>query len=252
MWTRSSPAESVFLAISGLRDPLDSRCFLCRSTCRRESPEPTQHQPRSGSGHRHPAAARNKALREDGAGGTWPDKCRSGDISALPSAEGQCRPHRSSLRQLLRSRSRNTRPGDTLFKIARANGVSVDALMRANLSANPVRLRPGRERIQIPPAQGRLPRNPDFWPGQIRRWWRDWYVVKAGDTLTRLAKQYHTTVQAMQALNQLNSTRLLVGQKLKVPQTVPSGNLAGSTNAVSNSKLSTAPLRPDATVWMLA
>ena len=95
-------------------------------------------------------------------------------------------------------------PGDTLFKIARANGVSVDALMRANLSANPVRLRPG-QRIQIPPAQGRLPGTPTSGPGKSGDGGEIWYVVKAGDTLTRLASS--TTPRSRRCRRLINLTQ---------------------------------------------
>jgi LysM repeat protein len=36
-------------------------------------------------------------------------------------------------------------------------------------------------------------------------------VVKAGETLTQIAKQSHTTVKAIQAVNGLKTTRVLVG-----------------------------------------
>ncbi|MFO1496872.1 MAG: LysM peptidoglycan-binding domain-containing protein [Verrucomicrobiota bacterium] len=44
------------------------------------------------------------------------------------------------------------------------------------------------------------------------------YVVKAGDNLTRIAKAHHTTTKAIRAANNLKTDRILVGQKLKVPQ----------------------------------
>ena len=42
------------------------------------------------------------------------------------------------------------------------------------------------------------------------------YVVKSGDTLTRIAKAHGTTVQAIRAANGLKTDRILVGQKLKL------------------------------------
>jgi hypothetical protein len=44
------------------------------------------------------------------------------------------------------------------------------------------------------------------------------YSVKAGDTLTRIAKAHGTTVRALRAANNLKTDRLLVGQKLKLPE----------------------------------
>lgn len=44
------------------------------------------------------------------------------------------------------------------------------------------------------------------------------YTVKSGDTLTKIAKKYNTTVQALTSLNNLSNPNLLrVGQKLKIP-----------------------------------
>ena len=42
------------------------------------------------------------------------------------------------------------------------------------------------------------------------------YVVKSGDTLTRIAKTHGTTVQAIRAANGLKTDRIVVGQKLKI------------------------------------
>jgi len=44
------------------------------------------------------------------------------------------------------------------------------------------------------------------------------YVVKSGDTLTRIAKAHGTTVKALKAANGLEGDRLLVGARLKIPE----------------------------------
>jgi LysM repeat protein len=43
------------------------------------------------------------------------------------------------------------------------------------------------------------------------------YVVKSGDSLTRIAKAHGTTVQTLKAANGLKSDRIVVGAKLKIP-----------------------------------
>ena len=44
------------------------------------------------------------------------------------------------------------------------------------------------------------------------------YVVKSGDTLTRIARVHGTTVKALKSANGLENDRLIVGAKLKIPQ----------------------------------
>ena len=44
------------------------------------------------------------------------------------------------------------------------------------------------------------------------------YTVKSGDTLSKIAKANHTTYKKIMALNDLKTTSIKVGQKLKVPE----------------------------------
>ena len=112
---------------------------------------------------------------------------------------------------------------DTLAKIAKANGISVGALSKANPGVDPAKLRPG-QKIQIP-----APVTPAAAPASAGLGFKEpgvadstsstasVYSVKAGETLTRIAKQHGTTVKAIRAANNLKTDRLLVGQKLKLP-----------------------------------
>jgi len=43
------------------------------------------------------------------------------------------------------------------------------------------------------------------------------YVVKSGDTLSRIARSYATTIKGIKAANNLTDERLTVGTKLKIP-----------------------------------
>lgn len=45
-----------------------------------------------------------------------------------------------------------------------------------------------------------------------------WYIVVAGDTLSQLARQFGTSVEAIQRANGLHSTRIYVGQRLLIPE----------------------------------
>ncbi|MGG3018523.1 cell wall hydrolase [Geobacillus stearothermophilus] len=44
-----------------------------------------------------------------------------------------------------------------------------------------------------------------------------YYQVKKGDTLSKIAKQYHTTVASLKSLNSLKTDTICIGAKLKVP-----------------------------------
>jgi N-acetylmuramoyl-L-alanine amidase len=44
-----------------------------------------------------------------------------------------------------------------------------------------------------------------------------YYQVKKGDTLSKIAKQYHTTVASLKSLNGLKTDMIRIGAKLKVP-----------------------------------
>ena len=46
------------------------------------------------------------------------------------------------------------------------------------------------------------------------------YTVKSGDTLSRIAVDYNTTVSAIKKANSLTSDNLRIGQKLQIPQSV--------------------------------
>jgi len=43
------------------------------------------------------------------------------------------------------------------------------------------------------------------------------YVVKSGDTLSRIARAHGTTIKALKSVNGLASDRIVVGAKLKIP-----------------------------------
>jgi LysM repeat protein len=128
--------------------------------------------------------------------------------------------------------------GDTLAKIAKANGISVLALSKANPAVDPSKLRIG-QKIQIPASTATAPAGLGFKePGSTDPGMGTTgvYTVKAGETLSRIAKQHSTTVKAIRAANGLKSDRLLVGQKLKLPSG-HSGGTPAPVKAASASKL---------------
>jgi len=106
--------------------------------------------------------------------------------------------------------------GDTLAKIAKKNGVSLKTLTDANPGVDARKLRIGAK-LQIPgsasaPLAGDVSGAAATASGDMTV-----YTVKAGDMLGRIAKSHGTTVAKIKALNDLKSTSIRVGQKLKLP-----------------------------------
>jgi LysM repeat protein len=136
---------------------------------------------------------------------------------------------------LLETKSYNVVKGDTMTKIAKAHNVTLAALAKANPEVDSSRLKIGQP-IQIPAAQPSAgtaaaagigfsePPKPAAFSGST-------YEVKSGDTLTGIARQQGTTVKAIQSANGMTSTKIFVGQKLKLPSS--SSAAAGGTSSGS-------------------
>ena len=96
------------------------------------------------------------------------------------------------------------RDGDTLARIARRYRVSVEDLVRANhLRGTGVRV---GARVQIPARA-------DWAHAQARR-----YVVRAGDTLTRIARRHHVEVEDIRTANALRGESVREGETLWIPR----------------------------------
>ena len=87
--------------------------------------------------------------------------------------------------------------GDSLWSIARANGLTVDELKSLNnLSSNALSV---GQRLIV----GKESSND--------------YVVSAGDTLWAIARKFNVSVDDIKALNNLSSNNLSIGMTLKIP-----------------------------------
>lgn len=104
--------------------------------------------------------------------------------------------------------------GDTLGAIAHKNGLSLKALMEANAGVNPKKLKVG-QKIQIPGGAAATPAAPA--DTAIAAGDATVYTVKSGDTLSKIAKSHGTTFKKIMAANDLKTTSIKVGQKLKLP-----------------------------------
>jgi LysM repeat protein len=103
--------------------------------------------------------------------------------------------------------------GDTLRVIAKKQHVSLEALKAANPGVNPKKLHIG-QKLAMPAAAtvSGAAKSADTVAADDSV-----YVVKAGDTLGKIARQRGTSYKKLIALNDLKTTTLHVGQKLKVP-----------------------------------
>jgi len=106
--------------------------------------------------------------------------------------------------------------GDTLGAIAHKNGIGLKVLMEANAGVNPKKLQVG-QKIQIPAGAGAPASTPGTGAAATDTGDATIYTVKSGDTLGKIAKMNHTTFKKIMALNDLKTTSIKTGQKLKLP-----------------------------------
>ena len=98
------------------------------------------------------------------------------------------------------------REGDTLWNIAKAYGTTVNDIARYNGIVETDVIYPG-QRLRIFVPEESTPK---------------WYVVRPGDTLTKIAEKFGTTVQRLMWLNDISDPNLIYpGQVLKVPGGAP-------------------------------
>jgi len=102
--------------------------------------------------------------------------------------------------------------GDTYSSIAKKAGVSVKAIEQANPGVNPTRLQIG-QKLQLPAASSVTTSS----SASASESSGATYTVKPGDVLEKIARRNGTTVKAIMSLNNLKTTTIKVGQKLKLP-----------------------------------
>lgn len=122
------------------------------------------------------------------------------------------------------------RKGETLSTIARRYGTSVASIQQANRLGRKTLLRAGRELV-IPTWAGRgypaAALEADGVPDEPRS--QTSYRVKKGDTLSSIARRFHTTSQAIAAASGIRVGHVLhVGTRLKIPGSASAGGANGS------------------------
>ncbi len=108
------------------------------------------------------------------------------------------------------------KPGDTLWKVASSNDVSVANLKSWNrLSTDAIYPNQVLRLTSPSTASTPAPSSPAA-PAAVKT---STYTVKAGDTLYKVANAHATSVAKIQQLNNLSTSTIHVGQKLKVSGT---------------------------------
>ena len=122
--------------------------------------------------------------------------------------------------------------GDTLSAIAKKYGTTYQALASYNGISNPNVINVG-QKIKIPGAGS----------GSTSTGGEVVYTVKAGDTLSAIAKKYGTTYQKLASYNGISNPNVInVGQKIKIP------NGSGSASSGTTSSGSASTSKPTYTV----
>lgn len=124
--------------------------------------------------------------------------------------------------------------GESFATVAKKYGVSVDAIVKANPNVNPRRLQIGQV-IKVPEKSGaattvastsvsptagttsKTAKSAVEQPSTSGGSDLKVYVVKPGDNLIKIAKSHGVKVTELKAANNLNSDRINVGQKIKIP-----------------------------------
>lgn len=111
------------------------------------------------------------------------------------------------------------RSGDSFWRISRAHNTTIAELQRLNPGVKPDSLRPGMT-IKVPgsaPAAPPSPGSGSFGAGVTSTAASSTYVVRAGDSLSKIAARNGTTVAALRELNGLRSDVIQVGQTIQIP-----------------------------------
>lgn len=143
---------------------------------------------------------------------------------------------------------------DTLLRIARRFGLSMDTIATANGLVNPSLIYPGQQLVipgaaattvsvpaAIPPTP--VPQSSPPQPPIISTGSEQTYTVQPGENLFRIALRYGTTVQAIMAANGLDSpNRVYAGQQLVIPGAGSAAAIAPHVSGGCSGFQATSPL----------
>ncbi len=136
--------------------------------------------------------------------------------------------------------------GDNLWTIARRSNVSLNELYAANGLDTTSILSIGQE-LQIPvegsTATVTAPSPDTYQPTSFNQGSTE-YMVKRGDSLSKIANQFDTSVRAIKAANGLSSDLIRVGDKLVVPVSSSSTGTSSAMSAAPSDSISSSSTAP--------
>jgi LysM repeat protein len=116
--------------------------------------------------------------------------------------------------------------GDSFWTLSKQYKVGYKAIADANPNVDSTRLKLG-QKIKIPapktPGTSAAPVNgaSSLAPASSNPGAETTYAVKSGDNLIKIAKSFGVTPKELQRANHLPTTKITVGQKLKIPSKTP-------------------------------
>ena len=116
--------------------------------------------------------------------------------------------------------------GDNFTTLGRKFGVTAPAIARANPGVNSTQLKVG-QKLVIP-----APASPTIATAMAGASGDNLYMVKTGDTLSKIATAHRTTVTEIKSLNSLKTDLIKTGDKLKLPaaKTAPTTGAPAAAN----------------------
>ena len=128
--------------------------------------------------------------------------------------------------------------GESFYTLAKKYHVTSKAIAEANPGVDPTKLKVGRK-LKIPPAAAPTAAPnaaPEGAAGNGKT-----YQVKSGDTLVKVARAHGVTVKALRSANNLRTSQIKVGQKLKIPAKTAAGAATETAPAGTTAPMETAP-----------
>lgn len=101
--------------------------------------------------------------------------------------------------------------GQTYYSISKAYNISIKELLELNNLSDSDRLKSG-QKLRVRRGEGSEAETASQ-PSGART-----HTVASGETLFRIAQNYHTNVEDIKKLNNMSGNSVMVGQKLKIPQ----------------------------------